>query len=186
MAADNRRLAELASHDAFIHRHNGPDTGDVAQMLETLGIDNMSALIEKTVPAGIRLGRELDLEAPRGEAEALDYLKRLARQNKVFKTYIGQGYYNTHTPAVIARNVLENPGWYTAYTPYQPEIAQGRLEGLLNFQQMVMDLTGMELANASLLDEATAAAEAMALCHRANKKVKSERFFVADDVLPQT
>ncbi|SDK96516.1 glycine dehydrogenase [Modicisalibacter muralis] len=186
MAVDNRRLAELASHDAFVHRHNGPGANDVAQMLETLGVDGMPALIEKTVPAGIRLDRELNLEAPRGEAEALDYLKRLARQNKVFKTYIGQGYYNTHTPAVIARNVLENPGWYTAYTPYQPEISQGRLEGLLNFQQMVMDLTGMELANASLLDEATAAAEAMALCHRANKKVKSERFFVADDVLPQT
>ena len=186
MAVDNRRLAELASHDAFVHRHNGPGAADVAHMLKALGVASMPALIEKTVPAGIRLDRELDLEAPRGEAEALDYLKRLARQNKVFKTYIGQGYYNTHTPAVIARNVLENPGWYTAYTPYQPEIAQGRLEGLLNFQQMVMDLTGMALANASLLDEATAAAEAMALCHRANKKVKSERFFVADDVLPQT
>src|SRR5690554_5843808 len=122
----------------------------------------------------------------RSEAEALDYLQRLARQNKVFKSYIGQGYYNTHVPAVIQRNVLENPGWYTAYTPYQPEISQGRLEGLLNFQQMVMDLTGMELANASLLDEATAAAEAMALCHRANRKSKSNAFFVADDILPQT
>ncbi|SFH74451.1 aminomethyl-transferring glycine dehydrogenase [Modicisalibacter xianhensis] len=186
MAVEKRRLAELANHDAFVHRHNGPDSADVAHMLGTLGIDSMDALIEKTIPRGIRLGRELDLEAPRGEAEALDYLKRLARQNKVFKTYIGQGYYNTHTPAVIARNVLENPGWYTAYTPYQPEIAQGRLEGLLNFQQMVMDLTGMDLANASLLDEATAAAEAMALCRRANKKAKTDKFFVADDVLPQT
>ena len=186
MAFDNRRLAELADHDAFIRRHNGPGTDDVAAMLASLEMESLDALIERTVPADIRLGRELDLDPPRSEAEALDYLKRLARQNKVFKTYIGQGYYNTHVPAVIQRNVLENPGWYTAYTPYQPEIAQGRLEGLLNFQQMVMDLTGMELANASLLDEATAAAEAMALCHRANRKSKSNAFFVADDVLPQT
>ncbi len=186
MSTDNRRLAELVSHDAFVHRHNGPDADDTQAMLATLDVADMAMLIAKTVPAGIRLDRELGLEAPRGEAEALDYLKRLARQNKVFKTYIGQGYYNTHTPAVIVRNVLENPGWYTAYTPYQPEIAQGRLEGLLNFQQMVMDLTGMDLANASLLDEATAAAEAMALCRRANKKVKSALFFVADDVFPQT
>ena len=186
MATETRRLADLAGHDAFIHRHNGPRAEDVAQMLDALGVDSMATLIEKTVPAGIRLGRGLSLEGPRTEAEALDYLKRLARQNKVFKTYIGQGYHNTHVPAVIQRNVLENPGWYTAYTPYQPEIAQGRLEGLLNFQQMVMDLTGMELANASLLDEATAAAEAMALCQRANKKSKSKAFFVADDVLPQT
>ncbi len=186
MAYDNRRLAELADHDAFIRRHNGPGAEDVAAMLAALDMESLETLIERTVPADIRLGRELDLDPPRSEAEALDYLKRLARQNKVFKTYIGQGYYNTHVPAVIQRNVLENPGWYTAYTPYQPEIAQGRLEGLLNFQQMVMDLTGMELANASLLDEATAAAEAMALCQRANKKSKSNAFFVADDVLPQT
>ncbi|MCG6657054.1 aminomethyl-transferring glycine dehydrogenase [Halomonas campisalis] len=186
MVLDNRRLAQLADHDAFIRRHNGPGADDVAAMLATLELDSLDTLIERTVPADIRLGRELDLDPPKGEAEALDYLKRLARQNKVFKTYIGQGYHNTHVPAVIQRNVLENPGWYTAYTPYQPEIAQGRLEGLLNFQQMVMDLTGMTLANASLLDEATAAAEAMALCQRANKKVKSNAFFVADDVLPQT
>ncbi|MDX5433979.1 MAG: glycine dehydrogenase (aminomethyl-transferring), partial [Halomonas sp.] len=186
MVNDTRRLAELADHDAFIRRHNGPGAEDVAAMLAALDMDSLDTLVERTVPADIRLGRELDLDPPRSEAEALDYLKRLARQNKVFKTYIGQGYYNTHVPAVIQRNVLENPGWYTAYTPYQPEIAQGRLEGLLNFQQMVMDLTGMELANASLLDEATAAAEAMALCQRANKKSKSNAFFVADDVLPQT
>jgi glycine dehydrogenase len=186
MVYDNRRLAELADHDAFIRRHNGPGAEDVAAMLAALDMDSLDTLVKRTVPADIRLGRELDLDPPRTEAEALDYLKRLARQNKVFKSYIGQGYYNTHLPAVIQRNVLENPGWYTAYTPYQPEIAQGRLEGLLNFQQMVMDLTGMELANASLLDEATAAAEAMALCQRANKKSKSNAFFVADDVLPQT
>ncbi|MHC9036250.1 aminomethyl-transferring glycine dehydrogenase, partial [Cobetia marina] len=186
MAHETLTLAQLAGHDDFISRHNGPTAANVTRMLATLGEDSIETLIDRTVPAAIRLGRELDLEGPRTESEALDYLKRLARQNKVFKTYIGQGYHNTHLPAVIQRNVLENPGWYTAYTPYQPEIAQGRLEGLLNFQQAVMDLTGMELANASLLDEATAAAEAMALCQRGNKKNKSNRFFIADDVLPQT
>ncbi|BBO55868.1 aminomethyl-transferring glycine dehydrogenase [Cobetia sp. AM6] len=186
MAHETLTLAQLAGHDDFISRHNGPTDANVTRMLATLGEESIATLIDRTVPTAIRLGRELDLEGPRTESEALDYLKRLARQNKVFKTYIGQGYHNTHLPAVIQRNVLENPGWYTAYTPYQPEIAQGRLEGLLNFQQAVMDLTGMELANASLLDEATAAAEAMALCQRGNKKSKSKRFFIADDVLPQT
>ncbi|WP_277811506.1 aminomethyl-transferring glycine dehydrogenase [Chromohalobacter canadensis] len=186
MANDNRSLAELANHDDFLTRHNGPDGDDVQHMLATLGLPDTESLIAKTLPGDIRLERNLSLEEPRGEAEALTYLKQLARQNKTFKNYIGQGYYPTHLPAVIQRNVLENPGWYTAYTPYQPEIAQGRLEGLLNFQQVVMDLTGMPIANASLLDEATAAAEAMALCRRANKKAKTERFFVADDVLPQT
>ncbi len=186
MALDNRRLADLAAHDAFIQRHNGPREQDVKAMLAELGMASLDTLIERTVPADIRLGDELDLDPPKGEAEALDYLKRLAAQNRPFKSYLGQGYHGTHLPTVIQRNVLENPGWYTAYTPYQPEISQGRLEGLLNFQQVVMDLTGMELANASLLDEATAAAEAMALCRRANKKVKSDVFFVADDVLAQT
>ncbi|MCK0743530.1 aminomethyl-transferring glycine dehydrogenase [Chromohalobacter nigrandesensis] len=186
MANDNRSLSELANHDDFLTRHNGPDEDDVQHMLATLDLPDTESLIAKTLPGDIRLGRNLSLEEPRGEAEALAYLKQLARQNKTFKNYIGQGYYPTHLPTVIQRNVLENPGWYTAYTPYQPEIAQGRLEGLLNFQQVVMDLTGMPIANASLLDEATAAAEAMALCRRANKKAKTERFFVADDVLPQT
>ncbi|ATH78929.1 glycine dehydrogenase (aminomethyl-transferring) [Vreelandella venusta] len=186
MPFETRRLAELADHDAFIKRHNGPSPDDVATMLKALDLQRMEDLIEQTVPSDIRLGRELALDAPRSEAEALDYLSQLARQNRVAKSYIGQGYYNTHMPAVIQRNVLENPGWYTAYTPYQPEISQGRLEGLLNFQQVVMDLTGMELANASLLDEATAAAEAMALCKRGNKKSKSNTFFVAEDVFPQT
>ena len=186
MAYDNRRLAELAAHDAFLQRHNGPAGADVDGMLATLGMESLPALIDATVPAGIRLGRELELDPPRSEAESLAYLQRLASQNRVVKSYIGQGYYDTLLPTVIQRNVLENPGWYTAYTPYQPEISQGRLEGLLNYQQMVMDLTGMELANASLLDEATAAAEAMALCKRANKRSKSDTFFVADDVFPQT
>ncbi|WP_110647636.1 aminomethyl-transferring glycine dehydrogenase [Salinicola peritrichatus] len=186
MPTDTRTLAELANHDDFLKRHNGPSHGDVVEMLKALDMTSLETLIERTIPRGIRLDGELALDGPRGESEALDYLRGLARQNKVFKSYIGQGYYPTHLPAVIQRNVLENPGWYTAYTPYQPEIAQGRLEGLLNFQQMVMDLTGMAIANASLLDEATAAAEAMALCRRANKKHKSQRFFVAADVLPQT
>ncbi|UXZ55519.1 aminomethyl-transferring glycine dehydrogenase [Halomonas sp. 7T] len=186
MPIETRRLAELADHDAFIKRHNGPSPDDVATMLKALNMQRMEDLIEQTVPSDIRLGRELALDDPRSEAEALDYLGQLARQNRVAKSYIGQGYYGTHMPAVIQRNVLENPGWYTAYTPYQPEISQGRLEGLLNFQQVIMDLTGMELANASLLDEATAAAEAMALCKRSNKKSKSNAFFVADDLFPQT
>ncbi|WP_311943937.1 aminomethyl-transferring glycine dehydrogenase [Halomonas piscis] len=180
------RLAQLADHDAFIQRHNGPDAEDASAMLDALGLPDMAALIDSAVPRDIRLGRELELEAPRSEVEALDYLAGLADQNRVARNFIGQGYYGTHMPAVIQRNVLENPGWYTAYTPYQPEISQGRLEGLLNFQQTVMDLTGMALANASLLDEATAAAEGMALCRRANKKHKSNAFFVADDVFPQT
>ncbi|MDH4573227.1 aminomethyl-transferring glycine dehydrogenase [Salinicola acroporae] len=186
MPTETRPLTDLANHADFIQRHNGPNPLDVTEMLQALDLSSLETLIDRTIPKGIRLGRELDLDGPRGESEALDYLRGLARQNKVFKSYIGQGYYPTHLPAVIQRNVLENPGWYTAYTPYQPEIAQGRLEGLLNFQQMVMDLTGMAIANASLLDEATAAAEAMALCRRANKKQKSQRFFVADSVLPQT
>ena len=186
MSLETRRLAELADHDAFIKRHNGPSQDDVATMLKALNMQHMEDLIEQTVPSDIRLGHELALDEPRSESEALEYLAHLARQNRVAKSYIGQGYYGTHMPAVIQRNVLENPGWYTAYTPYQPEISQGRLEGLLNFQQVVMDLTGMELANASLLDEATAAAEAMALCKRGNKKSKSNAFFVADDVFPQT
>jgi glycine dehydrogenase len=180
MAFDTRSLADLANHDAFISRHNGPRADDVAKMLSTLGLDKLEDLLGRTVPADIRLADELELDPPRSEAVALDYLYRLARQNRVAKCYIGQGYYDTLLPTVIQRNVLENPGWYTAYTPYQPEISQGRLEGL------VMDLTGMELANASLLDEATAAAEAMALCRRANKRAKTDAFFVAEDIFPQT
>jgi glycine dehydrogenase len=186
MPTETRPLTDLANHADFLQRHNGPAPSDISEMLKTLDMPSLKTLIDRTIPKGIRLEGDLALDGPRGESEALDYLRGLARQNKVFKSYIGQGYYPTHLPAVIQRNVLENPGWYTAYTPYQPEIAQGRLEGLLNFQQMVMDLTGMAIANASLLDEATAAAEAMALCRRANKKHKSQRFFVADNVLPQT
>ncbi|WP_299729078.1 aminomethyl-transferring glycine dehydrogenase [uncultured Endozoicomonas sp.] len=181
-------LAELENNEQFTHRHLGSDSAEQHAMLEVLGHQHLSELIDETVPGRIRLGRELDLPGEKTEPQALAELQALAKQNTVNKSYIGMGYYNTHVPNVILRNLLENPGWYTAYTPYQPEISQGRLEMLLNYQQMVMDLTGMEIANASLLDEATAAAEAMTLCLRSvgRQKAKSNAFFVADDVHPQT
>ncbi|KUJ81465.1 glycine dehydrogenase (aminomethyl-transferring) [Microbulbifer flavimaris] len=179
-------LQQLEQHDAFIHRHIGPDEAQVKEMLETLGVASLEELIEKTVPAAIRKTDELDLADAVNEEEALAELRGLAQRNKIYRTFIGMGYHDTITPNVILRNVLENPGWYTAYTPYQPEIAQGRLEGLLNFQQMIMDLTGMELANASMLDEGTAAAEAMAMCKRQAKRNKSNVFFVDADCHPQT
>jgi glycine dehydrogenase len=181
-------LAALEVHDAFAERHIGPDGADQRTMLDALGFESRAALIDAVIPRAIRRTDALPLgpfSEPRSEAEALAMLRELANKNEVFRTFIGQGYYNTHTPAVILRNVLENPAWYTAYTPYQPEISQGRLEALLNFQQMIGDLTGLEIANASLLDEATAAAEAMTLLQRAGK-AKSNVFYVADDVLPQT
>lgn len=181
-------LAALETHDAFAERHIGPDAASQQAMLDTLGFASRAALIDAVIPAAIRRTETLPLGAftqPKSEAEALAALRELAGRNQVFRSFIGQGYYNAHTPAVILRNVLENPAWYTAYTPYQPEISQGRLEALLNFQQMVTDLTGLAIANASLLDEATAAAEAMTLLQR-NGKPKSNVFFVADDVLPQT
>ncbi|WP_346839109.1 aminomethyl-transferring glycine dehydrogenase [Microbulbifer sp. SAOS-129_SWC] len=179
-------LQQLEQHDAFIHRHIGPDRAQVQAMLEALGVSSIDELIEKTVPASIRKQDELDLADAANEQEALAELKSLAARNKIYRTFIGMGYHDTITPNVILRNVLENPGWYTAYTPYQPEIAQGRLEGLLNFQQMIMDLTGMDLANASMLDEGTAAAEAMAMCKRQVKRNKSNVFFVDADCHPQT
>ncbi|WP_250459825.1 aminomethyl-transferring glycine dehydrogenase [Microbulbifer litoralis] len=179
-------LQQLEQHDAFIHRHIGPDSAQVEAMLARLGISSVDELIEKTVPAAIRKNDALDLADAINEEEALADLKSLAARNKIYRTFIGMGYHDTITPNVILRNVLENPGWYTAYTPYQPEIAQGRLEGLLNFQQMIMDLTGMELANASMLDEGTAAAEAMAMCKRQAKRNKSNVFFVDADCHPQT
>jgi glycine dehydrogenase len=169
----------------FIERHIGPADADKKQMLETLGFDSMEAFIGKVVPSTILSGQPLQLDGARSEPEVLDELHRIASKNKVFKSYIGTGYYNTHTPPVILRNLLENPAWYTAYTPYQPEISQGRLEALLNFQTMISDLTGLEIANASLLDEATAAAEAMTFCQRVSKS-KSKVFFVSRDCLPQT
>ncbi|KXU95707.1 glycine dehydrogenase (aminomethyl-transferring) [Caballeronia megalochromosomata] len=181
-------LAALECHDAFAERHIGPDDADQRAMLDALGFASRAAFIDAVIPESIRRKETLPLGAftqPKSEAEALASLRKLADENLVFRTYIGQGYYGTHTPAVILRNVLENPAWYTAYTPYQPEISQGRLEALLNFQQMIMDLTGLAMANASLLDEATAAAEAMTLLQRVGKP-KSNVFYVADDVLPQT
>ncbi|TXH71399.1 MAG: aminomethyl-transferring glycine dehydrogenase [Thiothrix sp.] len=181
----NVALTDLEQRGDFIARHIGPNETDTQAMLKLVGADSLEALIQSTVPANILTNAPLALDASRTEAETLAYLKGLAAQNQVNKSYIGMGYYDTITPPVILRNVLENPGWYTAYTPYQPEISQGRLEGLLNYQQMVMDLTGMDIANASLLDEATAAAEAMTLCKRSNK-LKSDKFFVASDVHPQT
>ena len=178
-------LTTLEQRDDFIRRHIGPGEAEQQAMLATLGLESLDALADAVVPDTIRQRHALDLGPPSSEAEVLMRLRALAERNQVFKSWIGQGYYNTYTPPVVLRNVLENPGWYTAYTPYQPEISQGRLEALLNFQTMVADLTGLALANASLLDEATAAAEAMTLCQRSSKS-KSQRFFVAHDVFPQT
>ncbi|OJI58595.1 aminomethyl-transferring glycine dehydrogenase [Vibrio vulnificus] len=178
-------LQSLNTQHEFVGRHNGPNHADQQKMLSTINAESLEALIAQTVPAQIRLEKPMQLAEAQSEADMLASIKKFADLNQVKRTFIGQGYYNTFTPNVILRNVLENPGWYTAYTPYQPEISQGRLESLLNYQQMVMDLTGMDIANASLLDEATAAAEAMTLCQRAGKS-KSKVFFVADDVHPQT
>lgn len=178
-------LQSLSTQNEFVARHNGPNKSDQQKMLEAINAVSLDALIDETVPAQIRLEQSMSLAEAKSEADMLAAMRKFADQNQVKRTFIGQGYYNTFTPNVILRNVMENPGWYTAYTPYQPEISQGRLEALLNYQQMVMDLTGMEIANASLLDEATAAAEAMTLCKRAGKS-KSNVFFVADDVHPQT
>jgi glycine dehydrogenase len=175
----------LAPTDGFVSRHIGPDEAEVAQMLERLGRPSLDALIEETVPADIRLRRPLALPPARGEHELLADLRALAAKNQVFRSFIGMGYHDCLVPAVIHRNVLENPGWYTAYTPYQAEIAQGRLEALLNFQTMVADLTGLPLAGASLLDEATAAAEAMHMC-RALAGPGGNTFFVAEECHPQT
>ncbi len=178
-------IEQLAMNDEFLHRHIGPDEHETQQMLEALGVNSLDELTEQIVPENIRLPEPIALDAPVSEAQALAEIKAIARRNKIYKSYIGMGYYPTHVPEVIRRNVLENPGWYTAYTPYQPEIAQGRLEAILNFQQMTIDLTGLPLAGASLLDEATAAAEAMAMAKRVAKS-KSHVFFVDHNVFPQT
>ena len=170
---------------AFIPRHIGPGERDMESMLSVVGASSLDTLIKEVVPDSIRVTKLLDLADPQGEAEVLSALKRVASENKVLRSYIGQGYYGTHTPNVILRNILENPAWYTAYTPYQPEISQGRLEAILNFQTMVADLTGLDIANASLLDEATAAAEAMTLARRASR-ADSPVFFVSTNCHPQT
>ncbi len=183
-------MAQTPSPDRFVNRHLGPSPEEVQAMLRTIGAESLDALIDQTIPANIRRSRPLELPAAQTEYAFLQSLKKLAAQNKVFKSYIGQGYYGTITPPVILRNIFHNPGWYTQYTPYQAEIAQGRLEALLNFQTMVSDLTGLPIANASLLDEATAAAEAMLMCHHIrNKRVKGEpldEFLVDERVFAQT
>jgi len=181
-------LSQLEANDAFISRHIAPSDAEQAKMLAVLGYADRTALIDAIVPANIRRYDVLPLAGftePKTEQAALAQLKVLAGKNKVLKSFIGQGYYNTHTPGVILRNIFENPAWYTAYTPYQPEISQGRLEAMLNFQTMITDLTGMDIANASMLDEGTAAAEAMTLIQRVGKS-NSNVFYVAADVLPQT
>jgi len=179
------RLADLDTQDEFVSRHIGPSAKDQRHMLEQLALPSLQALIDQVVPHSILAANQLALDDSCSEQRALAELKAIANNNQLFKSYIGQGYYNCYTPGVIQRNILENPAWYTAYTPYQPEISQGRLEALLNYQTLITDLTGMDIANASLLDEATAAAEAMALCRNASKS-KSDSFFVANDCLPQT
>lgn len=176
--------------DAFALRHIGPRESDLQHMFKTIGVENLDQLISETVPENIRLKKELNLDTPMTEYEYLSHIQELGKKNKVFKSYIGLGYHPTIVPAVIQRNVFENPGWYTAYTPYQAEIAQGRLEAILNYQTTIIELTGMEIANASLLDEGTAAAEAMALLFdvrtRDQKKNNVVKFFVSEEVLPQT
>ncbi|HKW30636.1 MAG TPA: glycine dehydrogenase (aminomethyl-transferring), partial [Verrucomicrobiae bacterium] len=172
-----------AQPDRFARRHIGPNAAETREMLGQTGFKSLDGLIAAAVPESIRLNRPLQLPAARTEHDALVELKAIASQNQVFRSYIGMGYYDCITPAVIQRNVLENPGWYTQYTPYQAEISQGRLEALLNFQTMVSDLTALDIANASLLDEATACAEAMTMCHR----LKDDRnlFFVSETCHPQ-
>ena len=178
--------SSLDHPDVFIRRHIGPSDADVATMLEKLGYDSLDALTNDAVPADIRLGRDLTIGAPLSEGELLRHMRELAAENEVWRSYIGMGYHDCVTPPVILRNILENPGWYTQYTPYQAEIAQGRLEMLLNYQTMVTDLTGLEMANSSLLDEGTAVAEAMHMCVAVNRKVKEARFFVSELLHPQS
>ena len=185
MSTDSNLPDLIGPSDCFVDRHVGPRDAEIREMLGLLGYRSLDEMIDATIPAAIRLKKPLNLGPPRGEREALEELRGIARQNQLFRSLIGMGYYGTITPPVILRNVLENPGWYTQYTPYQAEISQGRLEALMNFQTMVCDLTALPLANASLLDEATAAAEAMTMCARVSRG-KSKCFFVAQDCHPQT
>lgn len=177
---------QLNTANEFIARHIGPRADDEQAMLQTLGYDSLEALSASVIPESIKGTSVLGMQPGLSEADALASIKAIASKNQLFKTYIGQGYYNTHTPAPILRNLLENPAWYTAYTPYQPEISQGRLESLLNFQTLISDLTGLPIANASLLDEATAAAEAMTFCKRLSKNKSSHQFFASSNCHPQT
>lgn len=178
-------LAELTRHDDFVSRHLGSSPDEIARLCEAVGVANIDELISQALPQAIRLPRQLELDPPLNERQALERLHSIATKNVPSKAMIGLGYHGTHTPAVILRNVLENPGWYTSYTPYQAEIAQGRLEALLTFQQIIIDITGLDIANASLLDEATAAAEAMTMARRISKSA-SNAFFIDDACLPQT
>ena len=178
-------LEELEMRGDFVRRHIGPGDEQIAEMLGRLGCKSLDDLVDRAVPDTIVSNTPLDLPPAKSERETVTYLRRMRERNQIFVSMIGMGYSGTVLPAVIKRNVLENPGWYTAYTPYQAEVSQGRLEALLNFQQMIIDLTGMELANASLLDEATAAAEAMTMSRRLSKS-KSNMYFISDDCHPQT
>ena len=169
----------------FIPRHIGPNEQETKQMLKTIGVSSLDELVNQTVPAGIRMDHSLSIPPPMGEHEYLEHIKEISLRNKTFTNYIGQGYYDTIIPSVILRTVFENPGWYTQYTPYQAEISQGRLESLLNFQTMVSDLTGLPISNASLLDEATAAAEAMTMFFNSLNKqdhIERHRFFVDKEI----
>ena len=186
MSQSSPSLQELEQQNDFIRRHIGPGRDEIADMLSAIGATSLDDLMQQTVPAGIRLPEPLKVGEAQKEVDALHELKAVAAKNVINRSFIGMGYSNTHTPNVILRNVLENPGWYTAYTPYQPEIAQGRLQAILNFQQVTIDLTGLPLASASLLDEATAAAEAMGLAKRVSKNKGSNSFFVSQGVHPQT
>jgi glycine dehydrogenase len=180
------KLSPFQHPDRFVRRHIGPSDNEVRLMLETVGFSSLDKLIDTAVPDGIRLARPLKVPPALGEHDMLQRLRAIARRNQVCRSYLGMGYHDCIVPPVIQRNILENPGWYTHYTPYQAEIAQGRLEALLNFQTMICDLTGLEIANASLLDEATAAGEAMTLCHGLNNNGNNPRYFVAGDCHPQT
>lgn len=181
-------MTKFKHPDVFVNRHIGPDDNEINKMLEVTGVSSLEELISQTIPSGIRLKEDLHLDKPLSEFEFLNELKKTAALNKIFKTYIGMGYYPTITPQVILRNVLENPGWYTQYTPYQAEISQGRLEALLNFQTMIIDLTSMEIANASLLDEGTAAAEAMLMFNhlKSGNKKNANSIFISEECFPQT
>src|ERR1700754_864557 len=174
----------------FAGRHIGPGEKETAEMLKTIGVKSLDELIDRTIPASIRSKKKLNISGAQSEHQYLTSLRQVAALNKVLKSYIGQGYYDTIVPSVILRNVFENPGWYTQYTPYQAEISQGRLESLLNFQTMASELTGLPIANASLLDEATAAAEAMTmffnLLNRDHDHIERAKFFIDNEIFPQT
>src|ERR1700720_3185392 len=182
---NERGPTAYAPYDFATRHHIGPSPEEIAEMLRVVGVSSLDALIDETVPKDIRLHAGLDFGKPLSERGALDRLRETASKNRVLTSLIGQGYHGTIMPPAIQRNILENPAWYTAYTPYQPEVSQGRLGALLNFQTVVSDLTGLAIANASLLDETTAAAEAMALAHRVTKS-KAAAYFVDANCLPQT